>query len=122
MDDEDIITDVASTILTKLGYEVESAVDGAAAIALYENAMKNSRPFDLVIMDLTIPGGMGGKEALIKLRGIDPGAKAIVSSGYSNDPIMANFSNYGFNSVVSKPYTIKTLSEIVHKVITGKPS
>ena len=121
MDDEEIITDVASTILTRLGYEVERASDGAAALTKYDDARKSSRPFDLVIMDLTIPGGMGGKEALSKLRELDPGAKAIVSSGYSNDPIMANFRDYGFNGVVSKPYTIKTLSEVVHRVITGTP-
>ena len=70
-------------------------------------------------MDLTIPGGMGGKETVIKLHKINPGAKAIVSSGYSDDPIMANFKDYGFSGVVSKPYTLKTLSEAVHKVISG---
>ena len=68
-------------------------------------------------MDLTIPGGMGGKETLTKLRQIDPRVKAIVSSGYSDDPIMASFKDYGFCGVVSKPYTLKTLSEIVHTVI-----
>lgn len=120
MDDEEMIREVACKILNKLGYEADSVRDGAEAIALYEKARKNGRPFDAVIMDLTVPGGMGGKEAVTKLRELDPGVKAIVSSGYSNDPIMAQFKQYGFSGVVSKPYTIKTLSDMVHGIISGE--
>jgi PAS domain S-box-containing protein len=119
MDDEDIVRDVLHRSLTHLGYTVVSARDGNETIALYEQALKSSKSFDAVIMDLTIPGGMGGKETLTKLRQIDPQVKAIVSSGYSDDPIMASFKDYGFCGVVSKPYTLKALSEIVHTVIAG---
>ncbi len=117
MDDEDIVRDVLHRSLTHLGYMVVSAHEGNEAITLYAQALKSGQPFDAVIMDLTIPGGMGGREAVIKLREIDPGVKAIVSSGYSDDPIMARFRDYGFSGVVSKPYTLKTLSETIHSVI-----
>ncbi len=117
MDDEDIVRDVLHRSLTHLGYTVVSARDGNETIALYEQALKSSKPFDAVIMDLTIPGGMGGKETITKLRQIDPRVKAIVSSGYLDDPIMASFKDYGFCGFVSKPYMLKTLSEIVHTVI-----
>ncbi len=83
---------------------------------LYKKAKEAGKPFDVVIMDLTIQGGMGGKEAIKELLGIDPEAKVIVSSGFSNDPIMANFMEYGFKGVVSKPYKFEDLSEVVHKV------
>ena len=120
MDDEDMIRDVAAQMLGNLGYEVEVSRDGAGAIEAFTQAQQAGRPFDLVIMDLTIPGGMGGKDAIKKLRELDPGVKAIVSSGYSNDPIMAEYGNYGFRGVVSKPYTIKMLSEAVKQVIEAK--
>ncbi len=119
MDDEDIVRDVLHRSLTHLGYVVVSAHNGNEAITLYEQAFKSAQPFDAVIMDLTIPGGMGGREAVIKLREIDPAVRAIVSSGYSDDPIMAHFKDYGFSGVVSKPYTLKALSETVHSVISG---
>ncbi|MGC1455119.1 MAG: response regulator [Nitrospirota bacterium] len=119
MDDEDIVRDVLYRSLTHLGYVVVSTHDGNEAITHYEQALKSGRPFDAVIMDLTIPGGMGGREAVIKLLEIDPAVRAIVSSGYSDDPIMAHFKDYGFSGVVSKPYTLKALSETVHSVISG---
>ena len=120
MDDEEMIRDVASKMLIKLGYEVECSHDGAETIALYEKARSSNRPFKAVIMDLTIPGGMGGKETVKKLMEIDPDVKAIVSSGYSSDPIMAHFRQYGFSGVVSKPYTIRTLSETVSSILSDK--
>jgi two-component system cell cycle sensor histidine kinase/response regulator CckA len=120
MDDEEMIRDVASKMLNKLGYDVECTRDGDEAIRLYEQARNSDRPFSAVIMDLTIPGGMGGKETVQKLKEIDPAVKAIVSSGYSSDPIMANFKQYGFSGVVSKPYTIKTLSETVNAILSEK--
>ncbi len=118
MDDEEVVRDVAGEMLTSLGYEVAFAHDGDEAIELYAKAMASGRPFDGVIMDLTVPGGMGGKDAVQKLRELDPAAKVIVSSGYSNDPIMADFRTYGFSGVVSKPYTIKNLSETVRALVT----
>jgi len=115
MDDEEIVRDVASSMLKHIGYEVEVAKDGTKAIALYEQAQKSQFPFNVVILDLTVPGGMGGKEAIEKLIELDPQAKAIVSSGYSTDPVMSNFREYGFSSVVSKPYKIEELREALHK-------
>ncbi len=115
MDDEEIVRDVASRILKHIGYEVEVAKDGAEAIALYKQAQESQFPFNVVILDLTVPGGMGGREAIEKLIELDPQAKAIVSSGYSSDPVMSNFREYGFSSVVSKPYKIEELREALHK-------
>ncbi len=110
MDDEEIIREVAKGIIEALGYSVELASDGEGAIELYRVAMEAGAPFAAVIMDLTIPGGMGGKEAAEQMRRIDPQVRAIVSSGYSNDPIMANYREYGFVEVVSKPYDAGELS------------
>ncbi len=118
MDDEEIVRTVAGEMLTNLGYDIEFAQDGAEAIELYAKAMASGRSFDCVIMDLTVPGGMGGRDAVKKLRELDPAAKVIVSSGYSNDPIMADFTTYGFSGVVSKPYTINNLSETVHALVS----
>jgi PAS domain S-box-containing protein len=117
MDDEANIRNVAGDMLTQIGYQVEPTEDGAAAIALYTRAKESGVPFDLVIMDLTIPGGMGGKETLKKLIQIDPGIKAIVSSGYSNDPIMSNYHEYGFCGVVTKPYRIEELHQKLHTLL-----
>jgi CheY-like chemotaxis protein len=120
MDDEEMIRAVVSQMLGTLGYAVEVAADGEEAIEAYKKARHTGKPFDLVIMDLTIPGGLGGKDTIRKLLDLDPGVKAIVSSGYSNDPIMAEFEKHGFRGVVRKPYTIRTLSEAVAKVIASK--
>ncbi|OGW34251.1 MAG: hypothetical protein A2X58_03795 [Nitrospirae bacterium GWC2_56_14] len=114
VDDEPMIREVASKILASQGYEVESAPDGQIALVRYAKARQQGNPFDVVILDLTIPGGLGGKETIKKLLEIDPQARAIVSSGYSNDPIMAQFNEYGFKGVAAKPYTIKILSQAVH--------
>jgi CheY-like chemotaxis protein len=118
MDDEDIVRDVTGKMLTKLGYDVAFARDGAEAIDAYRTAQANGQPFDVIIMDLTIPGGMGGKEAIKRLLDINPQAKVIVSSGYSNDPVMANFKDYGFCDVVAKPYKVQELSQALHRVIS----
>ncbi|MEW5801367.1 MAG: AAA family ATPase [bacterium] len=118
MDDQPSIRNMMGKMLARLGYEVEYAQDGAEAIELYKKKRETGESFDAVIMDLTIPGGMGGKEALKKLLAIDPNAKGIVSSGYNDDPIMSEYKEYGFCGAIAKPYGIKTLSEILHKVIT----
>ena len=86
---------------------------------MYREALASGKPFDLVIMDLTVPGAMGGKEAIQALIQVDPRVKAIVSSGYSNDPIMADFRSYGFSGVVRKPYRLRELSEEVLRVLSG---
>ncbi|HEV2695278.1 MAG TPA: PAS domain S-box protein [Verrucomicrobiae bacterium] len=105
MDDEAMVCRVMSKMLGKLGYDVETAAHGEAAVQMYEQALAQKNAFDLLIMDLTIPGGMGGKEAIRRLKEIDPQVKAIVSSGYSNDPVMAEHMAHGFTGVVLKPYT-----------------
>jgi len=119
MDDEEIVRDVAGSVLTRIGYEVEFARDGAEAIELYRQAQELGQPFAAVIMDLTIPGGMGGKETIRELLKIDPEAKAIVSSGYFADPVMAEFRKYGFSGVVAKPYRIRQLIDVLNGVIVG---
>lgn len=116
MDDEEIVRTVAGIMLRDLGYDAEFARDGREAIETYKRAKASDRPFDAVIIDLTIPGGMGGKETIQKLTVLDPAVKAIVSSGYSNDPIMAEFKRYGFRGVVEKPYTLEELSQVLHRV------
>jgi len=119
MDDEPMVRNVAGMMLAHLGLETGFARDGAEAIAVYEEARKTGRPFDAVIMDLTIPGGMGGREAIVKLREIDPDVRAIVSSGYSNDPVMADHKAFGFAGIVPKPYTIQRLRDAVEQVLGG---
>ena len=120
MDDEEMIRDMAGDMLRHLHYEVHLAKDGLEAIAAISQATQAGEPFDAVIMDLTIPGGCGGKEVIKEVRKIDPQVKAIVSSGYSNDPIMADFTKHGFDGVVTKPYGIEELSEVIHKVISNR--
>jgi len=118
MDDEEVIREVAGEMIEVLGYEAEFVKDGTEAIELYKKAKESAQPFDAIIMDLTIPGGMGGKETIQKLIKIDPETKAIVCSGYSNDPIMADYRKYGFRGIIAKPYNLKELGEILHNVIT----
>lgn len=118
MDDEEIIRETAGDMLKYMGYDVAFARDGNEAILVYKKALGSDCPFDAVIMDLTIPGGMGGKEAIQKLLEIDPGVRAIVSSGYSSDPIMANHRQYGFAGVVAKPYKTKDLGAALKKIVS----
>ncbi|MBW1972878.1 MAG: PAS domain S-box protein [Deltaproteobacteria bacterium] len=120
MDDEEMIRDVVSEILIQLGYEPLCVKDGKEAIDEYQKAKKEGNPFDLILLDLTVPGNLGGKETIKIIKEIDPNVKAIVASGYSTDPIMANYKEYGFKEVIKKPYKIKLLSEILKKVIQNK--
>jgi CheY-like chemotaxis protein len=117
MDDEEIIREIAREILHHLGYEVEVCGDGKSALALYREALNSGHRFDAVIMDLTIQGGMGGKETMKALLDIDPAVKGIVSSGYNNDPILAHFREFGFSGVVSKPYTVRELQETLQELV-----
>ncbi|MCP5104600.1 MAG: response regulator, partial [bacterium] len=116
IDDEEMLLAIAGDMLHFLGYESEVAFSGGQALEMYKQAKTAGNPFDVVIMDLTIPGGMGGEEAIKKLLELDPDAAVIVSSGYSNSPVMANFANYGFKACIMKPYRIETLSHILQKV------
>ncbi|MDH3392118.1 MAG: PAS domain S-box protein, partial [Desulfobulbaceae bacterium] len=117
MDDEEIIREFAYESLKYAGYEVEVVCDGRDAVDCYQKAQEANQPFAAAILDLTIPGGMGGKETLEKLLAIDPEVKAIVSSGYFKDPIMANFAQYGFMGVAPKPYKIEELSKVLYEIL-----
>lgn len=121
MDDEEIVRDVSGEMLEILGYKADFAVDGAEAIKKYAEAMDRGEPFSAVIMDLTIPGGMGGVDVVKKLREMHPGIKAIVSSGYSNDPIMSDYRHYGFCAVIAKPYRVSEFGKVIKGVLSGKP-
>jgi len=120
MDDEELVRKVIGEMLVFLGYEVEFAKEGIEAIELYKKAKAQGQPFDAIIMDLTIPIGMGGKETINKLLEIDPTVKAIVSSGYSTDPVMTEFTKYGFKGFIIKPFKIKELGEVLYRVIMEK--
>ena len=100
-----------------LGYEVESVYDGAAALQAYKAALGEGSPYDMVIVDLTVPGGMGGQEAVGKLHEIDPRACVLVSSGYAHDPVMAHYADYGFAGKLAKPMDIRKLAETVKRVL-----
>ena len=106
--------------MARLGYEVEFTGNGEEAIELYKKAKTLDRDFDVVILDLTIPGGMGGEEAIQKLLEIDPQVKGIVSSAYSKHPIMSEYKKYGFVGVIAKPYKIEKLSDLLHNVLKEK--
>ncbi len=111
MDDEDFIREIAAEILHYRGYDVESCPDGREAVERFRRAREHNNPFAAVILDLTVPGGMGGKEAAPLLRDIDPSIVLLVSSGYSNDPVLSDYRQYGFDGAISKPFDADTLVE-----------
>ena len=117
MDDDESIQRTAKKILSRFGYDVSLAADGEAAVALFRRAAASSDGFDLVIMDLTVPAGMGGKEAVAKLKEIAPDVKVVVSSGYSSDPVMAAYREHGFCDVLPKPFEAGSLGALVERVL-----
>lgn len=117
MDDERIIRDLSVEMLEACGYSASFSSDGKDAIEKYTSADKNGNPFDIIIMDLTVPGGIGGQEAVKKLLAIDPKAKAIVSSGYSTDPVMADYKDYGFKGRLVKPFQMDDLKKELSRVM-----
>ena len=117
MDDEQIILDVTHEVLKFLNYDVMSAKDGLTAIDLYKKEKAAGAPFDIVILDLSVPNGLGGKETIEQLRNFDPAVKAVVSSGYTNDPVVQDFSHYGFSERLTKPYNIHEMKNLLEKLI-----
>lgn len=113
MDDEKLLRDLVASMLECLGYIVTTCADGEEAIELYRAAKESGAPFLTVIMDLTIPGGLGGKDAAQEILRIDPDARLIVSSGYSDDPVMADHKQYGFQALLPKPYIISDLAKVL---------
>ncbi len=113
MDDEEIVADIAQQMLKYLGYDAIVAGNGEDAVKLYREAYELEDPFDLVIMDLNVPQGMGGMEAVKHVLKVDSTAKVMVSSGYSSDPIMHEYGNYGFCGCIAKPFDLKGLQEAV---------
>ncbi len=121
MDDDPALRILFKAVLTQLGYDVQTAADGAEAIALYETTKAAGKGFDAVLLDLTVTGGMGGVEAATKLKELDPAIKLIVSSGYSDAPVMSHFADYGFDAVILKPWTVKEMSEVLRAVLVADP-
>jgi DNA-binding NtrC family response regulator len=117
LEDDEMMLDCTKIMGRRIGYEVLGAKNGEEAIQMYLEAFQQRKPFDLVILDLTIKGGMGGKETVSILRKIDPTMKAVVSSGYSQDPVMSLFAEYGFDGALAKPYTMRQLEEVLHQVL-----
>lgn len=120
MDDNEAVLETASEMLCHIGYQVELAKDGIEALNFYRKAMEAGQVYDAVILDLTVPGGMGGMETMQNIIELDPAARGIVSSGYSNDPVMQEYDQYGFAGIARKPYKLEKLSKVVHKVLQTK--
>lgn len=120
MDDAKAVRDVTGAMLSHIGYDVAFATDGREAIALYRQAMEENEPVDVVILDMTVQAGMGGMETFQILRGIDPEVKAIISSGYSGDPIMTEYEACGFKRAIMKPYKMDELEDVL-KGLTNPP-
>jgi CheY-like chemotaxis protein len=117
MDDEEMIRDIAATMLTHLGYEVTTCEDGEKAIELYAESMKSGNPYSMVIMDLTIPGGLGGRQTAEQILALYPDACLVVSSGYSHDPIMSSYRDFGFSGAIAKPYNMHVFQEVLGSLL-----
>ncbi len=120
MDDEESIRKIGTAVLQHMNLEATAVAEGAEAVRAFQDARAAGRPFDLLILDLTIPGGMGGREAIAAIRAIDPEVPAIVSSGYSNDPVLAEFGRYGFQAMVSKPYEVEKLGATIRRLLANR--
>ncbi|MBU0463082.1 MAG: response regulator, partial [Proteobacteria bacterium] len=118
MDDEEAIRTLLGRVLNRLGYDVETCIEGKEAIELYKKAMESKEPFDMVILDLTNKIGMGGQETMRRLLEIDSDVKGIVITGYSDDPVVANFRAYGFSGFITKPTTMDELSKVINEVVS----
>ena len=120
MDDEQMILDIVSRMLTHLSYDVSICTDGAQAIALFAKAKTNGKPFDVVLMDLVIPNGVGGQDAVHTIRKIEPTAKVIASSGHLEHPVMIDYKKFGFISVLEKPYKLERLQQVIEAAVAAE--
>jgi CheY-like chemotaxis protein len=120
MDDDADVREVVTLLLDELGYRASVAADGREAIDAYVQALRKGERFDAAIMDLTVPGGMGGREAAKKLKEIDPEARLVVASGYSDDDVMSTYERYGFCGVIVKPFDLVELGEVVDEVVAAE--
>ena len=120
MDDDKVVREVTGAMVKRLGYHVETAERGEETIEMYRRSLEKQDPFDILIMDLTIAGGMGGVETLKQIRKLNPDVMAIVSSGYSNDPALSKYDQYGFSGCLVKPYRIEELSEVLNAVMISR--
>lgn len=117
MDDDDVVRNLTVQKLVRLGYESEGAIDGEEAVSKFKTARDSGNPFDVVVLDLIVRGGMGGKDTLEMLMEVDPGVKAILTSGHAVDPVLTNFWEYGFFGVIRKPFVIKELDVTIRQAL-----
>ncbi len=117
MDDEDMVGEIACQMLQFLGFDATWVANGLQAIQEYGKQKDAGQAYSAIIMDLTIPGGMGGREAIVEILAIDPSAKAFVSSGYANDSVMVNYKDYGFVGVIAKPFDIAAVQQILDTML-----
>lgn len=117
LEDEDMVGMIVCKMLEHIGYEVDIARDGERAVELYHERYQTGKPFSAVIMDLSIPNGMGGQEAVTEVLKIDPGAKVVVSSGYTLDPAMVEYQKFGFSAAIGKPYNIPALDQLLNELV-----
>ena len=120
MDNDDLIREVTGLMLMRLGYHSEVSQEGSEAINIYQQAMNSGQSFSAVILDLHVKEGLGGIETIKALKVMDPQVKAIVSSGFTNDPVMTNFKEYGFQGVLPKPYKMKDIEDALFKISSGQ--
>ena len=120
MDDDEIIRSAVGNLLEHLGYQVETCGEGWEVLSVYERSLKENNPFDVVVLDLKVSDGLGGKKTMKKLLDIDPKVKGIVSSGFSGESILSDYRKYGFIAVVEKPYKIEKLDEVLVKIMSIK--
>ena len=121
MDDEDMVGEIACQMLGFLGFEAERVMDGADAIELYSKRLAENRRFDAVIMDLCIPGGMGGREAVVEILAVDSSARIFVSSGDTTDPMMVNCKDFGFFGVIAKPFDLSSIKQVLDPLLADNP-
>ena len=117
VDDEQIIREVIENILNSMGCAVDCAQDGAAALELFQQSLQEGKPYDAMLLDLTIHGGMGGKEVVRHMRSIDPSVKAVVLSGYSTDPVFVDFKQHGFAAALQKPFQVDEFKSLISRLL-----